>query len=68
MRSERERTLGTTITFAPRRRNHAASGTQALRIGSITTVTSELSGSEAHSDSRSSLVVPNRRALHKKRP
>ena len=26
------------MTTAPRRRNHAASGTQALRVGSITTV------------------------------
>lgn len=32
--------VGTIVTFAPWRRNHAATGTQALRVGAITTVSS----------------------------
>jgi hypothetical protein len=37
------------ITVAPWRRNQAASGTYALRAGSITTVTSAPGGTDAHS-------------------
>ena len=48
------------ITVAPRRRNHAANGTQALRVGSITTWTSWSAGSRDQSSSRSSGVVRNR--------
>jgi hypothetical protein len=51
---------GTRTTVAPRRRNHAASGTQALRVGSITTSTSVASpGSRAQSASSSSARVRN---------
>ena len=56
-------------TEAPLRRNHDASGTQALRVGSITTVVSESGGSEAH---RASSLIPElvrkRRPLQRKTP
>jgi hypothetical protein len=56
------------ITVAPRRRNHAASGTQALRVGSITTVSSAPAGSDSHSRCRSAADVRNRRPLQANRP
>ena len=57
------------ITVAPRRRNHAASGTHALRVGSMMTITSSASaGSRAHSASRSSALVRNRWPDHTIRP
>ncbi len=47
-------------TVAPRRPNQAARATQALRVGSITTVTSQSCGSRAHNASSSSGSVWNR--------
>jgi hypothetical protein len=55
-------------TVAPRRRNQAASGTQALRVGSITTVTEAPGGIDSHSCSRSAGVVRNRRPDQANRP
>ncbi len=45
-------------TVAPLRRNHDASGTQAFRVGSMTTVTSESAGNDCHSFSSSSELRP----------
>ena len=56
------------ITLAPRRRNQAASGTQALRVGSITTVSATPRGTDSHRRSRSAAVVRNLRPLQVKRP
>ena len=56
------------MTVAPRRRNQAASGTQALRVGSITTVTAAWAGIGAHSCSRSANVVRNLRPDQANRP
>jgi hypothetical protein len=47
------------ITVAPCRRNQAASGTQALRVGSITTVTAAPAGTCSHSRARSAELVRN---------
>jgi hypothetical protein len=55
-------------TVAPWRRNQAASGTQALRVGSITTVTAALSGIDSHSRSRSAAAVRNLRPDQANRP
>jgi hypothetical protein len=51
------------MTAAPRRRNQAASGTQALRVGSITTVSATPAGTSARRRSRSATVVRNLRPL-----
>lgn len=51
---------------APLACSHAASGTPALRLDSITTVTAVPSGSLAHSRSRSPGVVRKRLASHSK--
>jgi len=56
------------MTVAPCRRNQAASGTQALRVGSITTVTVTPSGIDPHSRFRSVTVVRNLRPLQANRP
>ncbi len=56
------------MTRAPRRRNQAASGTQALRVGSSTTVTAAGDGIAAQSRSKSATVVRNRRPLQANRP
>lgn len=56
------------ITVAPWRRNHAASGTQALRVGSITTVTAASAGIDSHSRPRSATVVRNLRPVQANRP
>ena len=66
-----ERSGGTSTTRAPRRRNQAASGAQALRAGSITTNTSARSvpsGSIDHNRARSCGVVWNRRPVQINRP
>ena len=52
----------------PLRRNHEARGTQAFRVGSMTTVTSESSGSDLHSASSSSERRPKTSARSKGRP
>ena len=56
------------MTTAPRRRNQAASGTQALRVGSITTVSTVPAGTRDHKRSRSTDVVRNRRPVQANRP
>jgi hypothetical protein len=48
--------------------DHHVSGTQALRVGSITTVSSTSSGNDAQSASRFSGVVRNFRPLQRKFP
>ena len=55
-------------TLAPRCWNQLASGTQALRVGSITTVSSASSGNDDHSDVRSLGVVRNFLALQRNSP
>src|SRR5580704_409528 len=55
-------------TVAPLRRNHDARGTQAFRVGSMTSVTSESAGNDRHSFSSSSELVRNRRPLQRKTP
>jgi len=56
------------MTTAPRRRNQAASSTQALRVGSMTTVTAAPAGTWAHKRSRSAAVVLNRRPVQANLP
>jgi hypothetical protein len=71
LRWSAERSGGTSTTVAPRRRNQPASGTHALRVGSITTNTSAGSvpaGSIAHKRARSDAVVRNRRPVQTNRP
>ncbi len=56
------------ITVAPWRRNQAASGTHALRVGSITTVTAAPGGIWSHNCCRSAGVVRNLRPDQVNRP
>jgi hypothetical protein len=66
-----DRSGGTKTTRAPLRRNHAANGTHALRVGPITTNTSAGSvpaGSIAQRWVRSLGVVRNRRPDQRNRP
>jgi hypothetical protein len=63
--------VGPSTTVAPRRRTQAASGTHALRVGSMITVTptsSAWSGSIAQSRSSSSGLVRNRRPVQMNAP
>jgi hypothetical protein len=57
-------------TVAPRARSQAASGAQALRVGSITTMTgpSPAARTAVHSDSRCALLVTKRRSDQTSRP
>jgi hypothetical protein len=55
-------------TLAPRRRNQAASGTQALRVGSITTVTVAPAGTRSQSASSSAASVRKRTPDQRNRP